>query len=103
LIIVKGAVVSDSIKIGEYLDKAYPDTPRLSPAGTAAFQRVFEEYAGSLLISTLRWYALPGSYANLNSASKGYFRRTKEETLGKTLEEVTPKGELWHLRKWGAF
>ncbi|KAJ7238191.1 hypothetical protein C8J57DRAFT_1727673 [Mycena rebaudengoi] len=78
---------------GAVLDKAYPDTPRLSPAGTAAFQRVFEEYAGSLLVSTLRWYALPGSYAKLNSASKGYFRRTKEEALGKTLEEVTPKGE----------
>ncbi|KAJ7277095.1 hypothetical protein C8J57DRAFT_1060832 [Mycena rebaudengoi] len=38
-----GAVVSESNKITEYLDKAYPDTPRLLPAWTAAFQRVFED------------------------------------------------------------
>ncbi|KAJ7263877.1 hypothetical protein C8J57DRAFT_1333079 [Mycena rebaudengoi] len=88
-----GAVVSESTKIAEYLDKAYPDTPRLLPAGTAAFQRVFEEYVGSLLVGTLAWYARPAVHAKLNPVSKEYFRRTMETLCGKTLEEFTPKGE----------
>ncbi|KAJ7263876.1 hypothetical protein C8J57DRAFT_1070260 [Mycena rebaudengoi] len=88
-----GAVVSESIKIAEYLDKAYPDTPRMLPAGTAAFQRVFEEYVGSLLVGTLGWYARPAAHAKLNPVSKEYFRRTREALYGKTFEEFTPKGD----------
>ncbi|TFY64395.1 hypothetical protein EVG20_g5963 [Dentipellis fragilis] len=34
-----GAIVSDSFKIAQYLDKTYPDTIRLVPDGTAAFIR----------------------------------------------------------------
>ncbi|KAJ7263787.1 hypothetical protein C8J57DRAFT_1718821 [Mycena rebaudengoi] len=88
-----GAVVSESIKITEYLDETYPDTPRLFPAGTAAFQHVFEEYVGSLLLGTLPLYALPASHAILNPVSEAYFRRTREALFGKTFEELTPKGE----------
>ena len=35
----KNQVVSDSFAIAEYLDKAYPDTPRLLPEGTVEAQR----------------------------------------------------------------
>ncbi|KAJ7211850.1 hypothetical protein C8J57DRAFT_1604736 [Mycena rebaudengoi] len=69
-----GAVVSESIKITEYyLDKVYPDTPRLLPAGTAAFQRVFED-----------------GVAALAKAISG----TREVLYGKTFEELAPKDEL---------
>ncbi|KAK7033914.1 hypothetical protein VNI00_012538 [Paramarasmius palmivorus] len=36
-----GAVVSDSYRIAEYIDKAYPDTPRLVPEGTGGLQWAF--------------------------------------------------------------
>ncbi|KAK7033892.1 hypothetical protein VNI00_012516 [Paramarasmius palmivorus] len=36
-----GAVVSDSYRVAEYLDKAYPDTPRLIPEGTEGLQWAF--------------------------------------------------------------
>ncbi|KAK7060699.1 hypothetical protein VNI00_000429 [Paramarasmius palmivorus] len=36
-----GAVVSDSYRIAEYLDKIYPDTPRLVPEGTEGLQWAF--------------------------------------------------------------
>ncbi|EEB94531.1 hypothetical protein MPER_06640 [Moniliophthora perniciosa FA553] len=38
-----GAVVSDSYHIAEYLDKTYPDTPRLVPQGTEALQWAFAD------------------------------------------------------------
>ncbi|KAK1225180.1 hypothetical protein PQX77_011860 [Marasmius sp. AFHP31] len=36
-----GKVVSDSFRIAEYLDEAYPDTPRIIPAGTRMLQSSF--------------------------------------------------------------
>ncbi|KAJ8077595.1 hypothetical protein AAF712_009061 [Marasmius tenuissimus] len=36
-----GKAVSDSFRIAEYLDEAYPDTPKVIPDGTRALQLVF--------------------------------------------------------------
>ncbi|PSR72266.1 hypothetical protein PHLCEN_2v11858 [Hermanssonia centrifuga] len=35
------SVISDSVDIAKYLDETYPDTPKLLPAGTEAFQAMF--------------------------------------------------------------
>ncbi|KAL0566910.1 hypothetical protein V5O48_015085 [Marasmius crinis-equi] len=37
----KEKAVSDSLRIAEYLDEAYPDTPRVFPEGTRVLQSVF--------------------------------------------------------------
>ncbi|KAK1234654.1 hypothetical protein PQX77_002137 [Marasmius sp. AFHP31] len=37
----KSTVVSDSFKVAQYLDTAYPDTPRLIPPGTDMLQSAF--------------------------------------------------------------
>ncbi|KAL0575608.1 hypothetical protein V5O48_006369 [Marasmius crinis-equi] len=36
-----GKVLSDSLPIAEYLDEAYPDAPKVFPAGRRALQKVF--------------------------------------------------------------
>ncbi|KAJ6534997.1 hypothetical protein B0H19DRAFT_1184670 [Mycena capillaripes] len=87
-----GAVISDSTKIASYLDATYPDKPLLMPAGTVALHRAFED-AAHALIAPLYPYGLPPSQAKLNPASAEYFRRTREERWGKTLENLAPKGE----------
>ncbi|KAJ7818321.1 hypothetical protein B0H14DRAFT_2373211 [Mycena olivaceomarginata] len=87
-----GAVISDSSKIAAYLDATYPDRPRLMPPGTTGLHRAFEDAARTQLDPISR-YGPPASHKNLNPLSAEYFRRTREATWGKTLEELTPKGE----------
>ncbi|KAJ7174110.1 hypothetical protein C8R43DRAFT_977118 [Mycena crocata] len=94
-----GAVISDSTKIAEYLDATYPDTPRLMPKGTIALHRAFEETAQSLLVPALYPYCLPGTTATLNPVSAAYFRTTREALIGKTMEDMQPKGED-HVVLW---
>ncbi|KAJ7321016.1 hypothetical protein DFH08DRAFT_889794 [Mycena albidolilacea] len=87
-----GAVISDSAKIAAYLDATYPDKPMLMPAGTAGLHRAFED-AAHALISPIYPYGLPAAHKNLNPVSAEYFRRTREVAWGKTLEDLTPKGD----------
>ncbi|KAF8206893.1 hypothetical protein K438DRAFT_2013918, partial [Mycena galopus ATCC 62051] len=87
-----GAVISDSSKIAAYLDATYPDKPLLMPTGTAGFHLAFEG-AAHPLISPIYPYGLPASHKNMNPPSAEYFRLTREEAWGKTLENLTPRGE----------
>ncbi|TRM60478.1 hypothetical protein BD626DRAFT_505495 [Schizophyllum amplum] len=84
-------IISDSQKISQYLDEAYPDTPKLFPEGSQAKQtHIFKE----LVQNAPRWRLLvmPVMIHILNDASKPYFRTTREKMLGGKLEEVTPRG-----------
>ncbi|KAF7358443.1 Glutathione S-transferase-like protein ustS [Mycena venus] len=87
-----GAVISDSTKIAAYLDTTYPEKPVLMPAGTAGFHRAFED-AAHALIAPIYPYGLPASHTKLNPLSAEYFRRTREESWGKTLENLAPQGD----------
>ncbi|KAJ6611737.1 hypothetical protein B0H10DRAFT_1882561 [Mycena sp. CBHHK59/15] len=93
-----GVFISDSTKIAEYLDKTFPETPRLMPPGTVGFHRAFVDEATASL-GPLFLYGLPASHAYLNPASQTYFRRTREESFGKTLEAMVPTGED-HIVAW---
>lgn len=84
--------LSDSALIAEYLDKAYPDTPKLFPPGSHALQYAFIDALSSKL-QPIWAFALPASHAILNPLSQEYFRRTREAQFGKPLEDVIPKGE----------
>ncbi|KAG7093412.1 hypothetical protein E1B28_007094 [Marasmius oreades] len=46
-----GAVISESLLIAEYLDKTYPNTPRLVPDGTRALQAVFADTVGAKVLT----------------------------------------------------
>ncbi|KAK1225179.1 hypothetical protein PQX77_011859 [Marasmius sp. AFHP31] len=58
-----GKVVSDSLKIAEYLDEAYPDTPRMIPAGTRMLQSSFCTFFSTNFIPLLPM-VLPLTAAN---------------------------------------
>ncbi|KAJ3486894.1 hypothetical protein NLJ89_g11766 [Agrocybe chaxingu] len=87
-----GAYVSDSFAIAQYLDKTYPDTPRIFPGGTDGLQAAFEPAFRSNLGELWR-FAILAECVGLNPVSEEYFRRTRKEIGGKTIEEVVPKGE----------
>ena len=83
--------VSESAIIAEYLDKQYPNTPRLFPVGSHALQYAFLDKFFSSVVPLLR-FALPPSYWMLNKESDAYFRTTREAMFGMTMENMAPTG-----------
>ncbi|KAG5642389.1 hypothetical protein DXG03_002847 [Asterophora parasitica] len=83
--------VSESIRIAEYLDKTYPDAPKLLPGGTHALQHAainaYLPTGGPAL-----QFAMPATHRILNAGSEHYFRINREPLFGKTLEDLTPTG-----------
>ncbi|ESK98219.1 hypothetical protein Moror_266 [Moniliophthora roreri MCA 2997] len=87
-----GAVVSGSLQIVEYLDKQYPDTPALIPAGTLALQTAFNDAYMSKL-GGLFPFLLPKVTWIMNPRTEEFFRSTRLATYGVTMEEMYPKPE----------
>ncbi|KAA1478239.1 hypothetical protein DENSPDRAFT_845407 [Dentipellis sp. KUC8613] len=96
-----GAVVSDSLKIAQYLDATYTgaDAVRLVPDGTAAFQAMFVDALGEKVMFPLLKALIAEIVALLNAPSAEYFRRTREAAFGVRIEEIAPRGpvrdEVW--------
>ncbi|EKM76379.1 hypothetical protein AGABI1DRAFT_78843 [Agaricus bisporus var. burnettii JB137-S8] len=85
--------VSDSYKIAQYLDKTYPDTPKLFPPGTEALQAAFYAQYNPLIFGAIFQMLLPGVVRILNPPSVEYFNRTRAEIFGKPPAELEPKGQ----------
>jgi len=86
-----GTYVSESFKIALYLEKAYPNTPALFPHNTAALQAGFvSAFEDSL--NPLWDFILPALVPVLTTRGEEYFRRTREKSYGKKLEDVVPQG-----------
>ncbi|KAG6824215.1 hypothetical protein H0H87_012263, partial [Tephrocybe sp. NHM501043] len=86
--------IADSIPIAEYLDSAYPDTPKLFAEGSKAKQVAFiNALPGNL--SSLWQFTIAHSHGVLNDPeAAAYFRRTREAMFGGSkLEDVCPKGD----------
>ncbi|KAI0956459.1 hypothetical protein AcV7_006859 [Taiwanofungus camphoratus] len=90
--------ISESGRIARYLDKTYPDTPVLIPAGTDAFHAAFQDALHLMVEVHLSPLMIPSVASQLNPASAVYFRRTREERVGK-LEELSPPGPI-RERRW---
>ncbi|KAF5348611.1 hypothetical protein D9756_009572 [Leucocoprinus leucothites] len=85
--------VTDSYKIAEYLDKAYPNTPPVFPPGTEVFQAAFYDQVNEL-IGPLWPLLLPRIPRNLlNPPSAEYFTRTRSVLFGMPLSHAEPQGE----------
>lgn len=89
-----GKVITDSYNIAVYLDEVYPDKPALFPFSTkaaiATLDYLFMTTAGTPLSSLM----LPSSCLSLNPRSEEYFRKTREESYKKKLEEFSPAGPV---------
>jgi glutathione S-transferase len=84
-----GRVVSDSWAIADYLEAAYPDTPRLfaTPA-ERSLTRLFDAwFLPAAAVCGFRLVALD-IYRLLGAADRPYFRETREQRLGAPLESL---------------
>ncbi|THH18209.1 hypothetical protein EW146_g2740 [Bondarzewia mesenterica] len=93
-----GAVISESYKIAQYLDKTYPSAPRIIPAGTDALQRMFTEVLSSKVGKLVFLICGYPSMVQLPPRSLEYFSRTREAIFGKPVKELladSERGKVW--------
>ncbi|RPD62493.1 hypothetical protein L226DRAFT_504141 [Lentinus tigrinus ALCF2SS1-7] len=92
--------VSESATIARYLDRTYPDTPRLIPAEADALVSAFIDAFWAALDWQFEPIILPVETSILRPASRPYFRETREKKLGCKLEEAAPPGSAKHAQCW---
>ncbi|KAL4246834.1 hypothetical protein ABKN59_007394 [Abortiporus biennis] len=84
--------ISDSDNIIEYLEKQYPDTPSLVPKGSLGLILAFRPGFGNILGDRIYNLVVLATNQYLNPRSEEYFRRTRESSLKKKLEDIVPGG-----------
>ncbi|PPQ76738.1 hypothetical protein CVT25_000122 [Psilocybe cyanescens] len=102
-----GEAIADSILIAEYLEKKYPDTPKLFPNGTAGLQSAFND--GFLAnLGTLLPVTYPEMMPYLNSATVAYVAPIVERIRSKNrtedwikLKDGMSKIDGWYARNGG--
>ncbi|KAK0457222.1 uncharacterized protein EV420DRAFT_1629886 [Desarmillaria tabescens] len=87
-----GAIISESAAIVEYLETTYPDTPTLIPRGTRALHAAFTAAFESQM-KAIAPFSIPAVNAMLNPRSEAFFRKTREESSGVSIEDMNPVGE----------
>ncbi|MGE3248187.1 MAG: glutathione S-transferase family protein [Beijerinckiaceae bacterium] len=90
-----GIVVSDSWNIALYLDEAYPERPRLMDgAQAAALCKFVQSWVQMRLSGPVLRTVLVDIHDVCSQEDRIYFRKSREERLGKPLEEaVMPEAE----------
>lgn len=93
-----GTSLAESFLIAEYLEETYPTTPSIFPHGTRSLQHAFQ-FSFIEKIGVVRPFLLATILPKLGTQrSEEYFRRTKEISLGRPVEEVpvgAEKEEMW--------
>lgn len=87
-----GVALPDSYKIAEYLDKAYPDTPKVIPPGSEALQAAFYDQFHQVVTDLLPIF-VPRVPAILSERSVEYYVRARFARFGKPLDQLEPVGE----------
>lgn len=86
-------LVRDSFDIALYLDEAYPDRPSLfGGEGGKAMARFIENWSQSTLHMTITRIAVLDIHNLLGPLDRDYFRRSREERLGASLEDIAAAG-----------
>ncbi|MFP3542147.1 glutathione S-transferase family protein [Rhizobium sp. SIMBA_035] len=84
-----GHLVSDSFAIALYLEDAYPDRPPLfGGEGGKALSRMVEGYSQMVIHTAIMKMALMDIHGALDEGDKAYFRQSREQRLGRKLEDV---------------
>ncbi|HYW92691.1 MAG TPA: glutathione S-transferase N-terminal domain-containing protein [Gammaproteobacteria bacterium] len=82
--------VHDSWTIAEYLEDSFPDRPPLFPGGTPsrALARFVNAWADTAINPVILRLVILDLFRHVDPADQDYFRRTREERLGDTLENL---------------
>lgn len=84
-----GTLVGDSFDIALYLEATYPDRQTLFAGdGGKTLSRFVESWAMSAVHPALLGLIIVDIHDALGAEDQTYFRKSREERLGKTLEEV---------------
>ncbi len=85
----KGELIGDSWQIAEYLEEHYPERPSLfgGPTGKALAQFV-QNWTISAMHGPIFRMIVADIHAMIAPADKVYFRESREERLGRSLEAV---------------
>jgi glutathione S-transferase len=87
VIIDDGRVVHDSTAIADYLESRYPDRPSLFGDDRArALTRFVQNWTETVLQPALLGFVLLDIHNRIGPADQAYFRRSREERLGGSLE-----------------
>lgn len=82
-------LVVDSWAIARYLEEAYPERPSLfGGAGGEAVTRFVQSWSVAVLHNGLAPLIVLDIWQRLEPEDQEYFRRTREQRFGRTLEEV---------------
>ena len=88
-----GKLVRDSFDIALYLDEAYPERPSLfGGQGGRAMARFIENWSQSALHMAVTRIAILDIHDMLAPQDQAYFRRSREERLGASLEDIAAAG-----------
>jgi glutathione S-transferase len=97
--------LAESYHIAEYLDKTYPDTPRVLFDGMEEYTQVLAGPAGLPELRNLVLFVVPFLLPLLNPVSQEYYVRKLEGLIGKKWEDILPTGkareEAWAQVKKG--
>lgn len=87
-------LISDSFNIALYLEEAYPERPTLfGGEGGRATARFVEGWSQMTLHPAIGRIAIMDIHDRLEPADQAYFRQSREERFGKTLEAVAEAGQ----------
>ena len=88
------ALVRDSFTIALYLDEAYPERPSLfGGQGGQAMARFIENWSQTILHMAITRIAVLDIHNLLGPADRDYFRQSREQRLGASLEDVAAAGK----------
>ncbi|MCF6370581.1 MULTISPECIES: glutathione S-transferase family protein [Rhizobium/Agrobacterium group] len=87
-------LVRDSFDIALYLEETYPDHPTLfGGEGGKALSRFVESFSQMILHMPVTKMAIMHIHDMLDEGDQAYFRQSRLERLGKSIEEVAAEGE----------
>lgn len=87
VIVVGDEMVKDSAAIMAWLDKTYPENPLIATDGEAAAAEFYRAWALSSFMSAVAPSLMARIHALAAEEDKAYFRASREERFGMTLEE----------------
>lgn len=89
VLVDNGTVVSDSWRIANYLEDTYPERPSLfGGKGGRALALFVNRWADTVLNGALIRMVLTDIHAHIHDDDKRYFRDSREQRFGMSLEDV---------------
>ena len=87
--------MSESSDIVQYLDKQYPSSPRVIAPGTLAFEIAYCKYFLGGVGPKWPKSIYPRVYETISPEAATYFKESKEEAYGQTLENMAKSSQSY--------